>query len=217
MTGRPLAKASRRNASKPARKPKEIVGKLKPDQIPEVATAEMAVAGLATNADAMWEWSEYPYGQGHLNIAACLDAVVDSAERVKRGDLGGAEALLMAQAITLNALFANLAHRSHETKLADHFEMYLRLALKAQTQCRATCETLAVLKNPPVFARQANIAHGPQQVNNGQPSRAGNLETGKIELLEEHGERLDVGTAGTAGAGNQALATVGTRDRPPNG
>jgi hypothetical protein len=37
------------------------------------------------------------------------------------------------------------------------------LALKAQSQCRATLETLAAIKNPqPVaFVRQANIAHGP--------------------------------------------------------
>jgi hypothetical protein len=35
----------------------------------------------------------------------------------------------------------------------------MRLALRAQGQCRATLETLAVMKSPPtVFARQANIA-----------------------------------------------------------
>ena len=49
----------------------------------------------------------------------------------------------------------------------DATDRYMRLALKAQAQCRATVETLAEIKNPPtLFARQANIAHGPQQVNN---------------------------------------------------
>ena len=62
---------------------------------------------------------------------------------------------------------------------------YLRLALKAQSQCRATLATLAAVKNPqPVaFVRQANIAHGPQQVNNAaaaEASRAG------IGLTREH-------------------------------
>jgi len=44
----------------------------------------------------------------------------------------------------------------------------MRLALRAQSQCRATLETLAVIKNPTTVAyvRQANIANGPQQVNN---------------------------------------------------
>jgi hypothetical protein len=45
-----------------------------------------------------------------------------------------------------------------------YLEAYLRLGLKAQSQSRATLETLSRIKNPqPVaFVRQANIAHGPQ-------------------------------------------------------
>ncbi len=41
------------------------------------------------------------------------------------------------------------------------------MALKAQSNSRATAEALAAIQNPPtVFARQANIANGPQQINN---------------------------------------------------
>lgn len=40
-----------------------------------------------------------------------------------------------------------------------------RMALKAQNQCRMTLETLATIENPPVvFARQANVTTGPQQI-----------------------------------------------------
>lgn len=59
----------------------------------------------------------------------------------------------------------------------------MQLAVKAQSNCRATAEALDLMQNPPtVFARQANIAIGPQQVNNGVPtpalpSRARNHET----------------------------------------
>jgi hypothetical protein len=53
------------------------------------------------------------------------------------------------------------------------YQAHLNLALKAQSQCRATLETLAHVKNPPVlFAKQANIAHGPQQINNSADPRA---------------------------------------------
>lgn len=53
------------------------------------------------------------------------------------------------------------------------FEINMRMALRAQNQARATAETLAAVKNPTVvFARQANIAHGPQQVNNTLPRAA---------------------------------------------
>jgi len=67
-------------------------------------------------------------------------------------------------------------------------DKYLRLALKAQGQCRATLETLAAIKNPPVvFARQANIAHGPQQVNNGPPpARTENATIAPNKVLEAH-------------------------------
>jgi hypothetical protein len=79
----------------------------------------------------------------------------------------------------------------------------MRLGLKAQSQCRATLETLAQIKNPPVvIARQANIAQGPQQVNNEMmPSGracagAGENEKPQNKLLEaQNAERLDFGTA----------------------
>jgi hypothetical protein len=100
--------------------------------------------------------------------------------------------------------------------IIDHFDRYLRLALKAQSQCRATCETLAVLKNPPVFTRQANVVNGPQQVNvnNGltvNGARARELEALRSELLpvEAHGERLDERTTANPSDGDTALATVG--------
>ena len=102
-------------------------------------------------------------------------------------------------------------------------ETYMRLALKAQTQCRATLETLAAIKNPqPVaFVRQANIAHGPQQVNNSSSvdtSRAEKSENQPNKLLEQqHGGRGDFGTAGAAGGLDSPLEAVGAVNRAENG
>jgi hypothetical protein len=212
------AKAKAPEPSRPV-----LVNKLKPGETPAAATAALAVAGLASNSMAIREWSEIPFGPGTVDATECLNAVVDSAERVNRSDLGDAEALLMAQATTLNAVFTNLLHRSHETQYLQQFEVYMRLALKAQSQCRATCEALAVLKNPPIFAKNANVAQnqqinnssGPQQVNNvpGESCARANCGSGQTKLLEAHGERLDSETTGTAGAGHLALAAVGTLDR----
>jgi hypothetical protein len=65
----------------------------------------------------------------------------------------------------------------------------MRLALKAQAQCRATIETLATMKNPPlVIAKQANISAGHQQVNNGAPSRAEVSSNQPNELFEHSHE-----------------------------
>jgi len=218
---------SKESMPEPASKSSTLVIERKPKQTPEAATAKMVVAGLATNAISTREFSTYPFGD--VNLTECLNALIDSAERVNQGDLGEAEALLAAQAVSLNAIFTYLAHRA-QINIGEHLDAadrYMRLALKAQGQSRATLETLAAIKNPPtVFARQANIAQGPQQVNNTvslgsrdtQPlARAGNSESEQDKLLEAHGERLDLGAAGTTTARDQALAPVGTRNRPPNG
>jgi hypothetical protein len=59
----------------------------------------------------------------------------------------------------------------------------MRLALKAQSQCRATVQTLAEIKHPAViYARQPNVTSGPQQVNNGVLSRARETETEQSKL-----------------------------------
>jgi hypothetical protein len=60
----------------------------------------------------------------------------------------------------------------------------MRLALRVQSQRRATLEALSVIKNPPhpTFVKQANIAHGPQQVvNNGAAVPAADRASEKAE------------------------------------
>ena len=69
------------------------------------------------------------------------------------------------------------------------------------------------------FVRQANIAHGPQQVNNRMSthSRARENEITPSKLLEaNNGERMDTGAASSPGRVNQELETVGTIDRTAN-
>ena len=89
-------------------------------------------------------------------------------------------------------------------------EVLMRLALKAQSQARATAETLALMKNPMPYIKQANIANGPQQVNNGNPASAGKNQSPPNELLEhQHGNTLDIGAQAAAGRANQKLETVG--------
>ena len=61
-----------------------------------------------------------------------------------------------------------------------------------------------------VFARQANIAHGPQQVNNGEPSRARETQSEQSKLLEQtNGERLYTGATGAAVDADTHMETLG--------
>jgi hypothetical protein len=83
-----------------------------------------------------------------------------------------------------------------------------------------TLETLSTIKNPPtIIAKQANIAHGPQQVNNGQASatRVGEYESVRNRLLEASDERpLDSRTSSEAGSGSAELEAMGAFNRPEN-
>ena len=133
------------------------------------------------------------------DVPTLLAYLREQASRVQGGSLAEAEAMLMNQATALQSLFARLAERGMSCETAPGFEANMRMALRAQSQCRATLETLALIKNPaPVaFVRQANIAAGPQQVNNApmtasEPSRARETEIEQSKLLEgQHGDRLD--------------------------
>jgi hypothetical protein len=157
---------------------------------------------------------------GELDLNSLIEELAAQVKLTAVGDLGREEAMLVAQAHSLEAIFHELARRAalNMGEYINAAETYMRLALKAQSQCRATIETLALMKNPqPVtFVRQANVAHGPQQVNNApQPaadpaSRARESENQPNKLLEQqHGERLEPGTVQAAGGADQALATVG--------
>jgi hypothetical protein len=138
------------------------------------------------------------------------------AEAANAGNLSRPEAMLTTQAQSLDGLFHSLTNwaLNHVKEGGDpaYFDTWMRLALKPQSQSRATVETLAAIKNPPVvYARQANFAAGHQQVNNGiQPSGARETKSPPTKLLDaQHGERLDTGTTSAASAANQELAAVG--------
>jgi hypothetical protein len=68
-----------------------------------------------------------------------------------------------------------------------HYEAFMKLAFKAQSQCRSTLQALSDIKNPSVvYAKQANITNGNQQINNGVPApRTQENKNYSNELLTE--------------------------------
>jgi len=155
-----------------AKKPKAppAVKPIKPDNR---AFDARAVAQPEVLAAAMIR--ELSDGQVDLNFMI-QELRVQIAE-VQKGDMRRPEAMLVAQAHTLDSLFNNLSFRSQGNMVARYgeaAERYMKLALKAQSQCIRTIEALGELKNPRAvaFVKQANIAHGPQQINNGGPGES---------------------------------------------
>jgi hypothetical protein len=157
---------------------------------------------------------------GELDLNSLIEELAAQVKSTADGDLRREEAMLVAQAHSLEAIFHELARRAANNmgEYVNTVEIYMRLALKAQSQCRATIETLALMKNPPpvTFVRQANVAHGPQQINNvPQPaadaaSRARESENQPNKLLEQqHGQRLESGTLQATVGVDSPVAAVG--------
>jgi len=157
-----------------------------------------------------------------VEVNAFMRELDTYAEAVANGDLARIERMMVAQAHSLDGLFYTLVNRSRANSNAGHIEAaetYMKLALRAQSQCRATAEAIAEIKNPTpmAFVKQANIAAGDQQVNNAplyDASRAREIENQPNRLLETtNGERLDTRTKGAAGAVNSELVPVAEIDR----
>lgn len=150
----------------------------------ETMLARHAISPEFSNMATVKAFTKSQWGGENLHLTELAAQLMSQAETAQKGDLSRAEGMLMIQAHTLDAIFNNLAQRAASAKLMPQLEQYMRLALKAQSQCRATLESLATIKNPPiVYAKQANIANGPQQINNGiQPQRARENEIEQTQL-----------------------------------
>lgn len=152
-----------------------------------------------------------------IDLPMMLETLRDQAAAVQRGDMSHAEGMLINQASSLQALFVRLAERAMEQNHVPNLEGFMRMALRAQSQCRATLETLAAIKNPPiVYAKQANFAAGHQQVNNGIPANthAREIETEQSQLSGGTHELLpDARASGIESQANPALETLGEIDR----
>lgn len=161
---------------------------------------------------------------GDLDISCLYNRMEQAKKDGGKTDLQRSEAMLIEQAQALQSIFTGLARKAYNQQYLTHFESFLKLALKAQSQCRATLETLANIKNPPfILAKQANIAHGHQQVNNGacsspepisQGSRAEKNNSDQNELLEaQHENGLDTGKAKATGRNDQAMEAMAEVNR----
>lgn len=176
---------------------------------PEEVTAKMLTGPFVTNAFTLMKFGKGSVGD--MKIDNVVKALATSAKAIKANDFAQVEELLTSQALVLNTMFGELSRRS-AANMGEYIEAsqrYFNMAMKAQNQCRMTLETLSAIKNPPVvYARQANIAHGPQQVNNATSaaSHAGENRNQPNKLLEVSDERpMDTGTVTAADKSHSAL------------
>lgn len=187
------------------------------------ADRNRAIAALSPSVRNAFTAALFSQGAlGSVQQFAALDVMIEQVSKVNTGDLNGLEATLTAQSVALDSIFNEMARRA-ALNVGEHLgatETYMRLAFKAQAQCRSTLHTLAEIKNPRpvafVKAQQANISNGHQQVNNGvAPAHArGETPNQSNELLEvDNGKRMDAGAPGQACGADTSMATVEAVDR----
>ena len=148
-------------------------------------------------------------------LADVANALRDKVTTIQNGDMKPIEAMLIGQAQALQTMFVTLGRKAVAQTQLPHYTAFMNMALKAQSQSRATIQALTELKYPKqaTFVKQANITTGNQQVNNGllDPSHAKEKTIQSNELLEnQKDEWLDSGAKGTASGINQDMAAVET-------
>ena len=146
-----------------------------------------------------------PAHEQELDTVAMHSKTAELAYNAKNEGLGEIEVMMAAQIYALDSIFHYTAGRAKANmgQYPHAADMYMRLALKAQTQCRSTAETLSAIKNPRAYIRQTNIAQN-QQVNN-----SGNFSDQANELLsEQKHETLDFGGKSASGRTDSAMAAL---------
>ncbi|NQW58515.1 MAG: hypothetical protein HQ456_07385 [Polynucleobacter sp.] len=150
------------------------------------------------------------FGQD-FNFQSNMQVLEKTIQEIQSGDLSKIEEMYISQAVALEAMFASLARRAKAQDKLLQYETHMRLALKAQNQCRATLQALVQLKQPSntTFVKQANIAQGHQQVNN----LAEKNITPQNELLRSGDAKLDSGRKAAPERVNTALEALDEVDR----
>lgn len=154
------------------------------------------------------------------DINALADSLVEQVNLVNKGDLRRAEAMLISQAQALDTLFGEFARKANGCEYVSSLKTYMNIALRSQSQCRATLEALAEIKNPRPYIQNNRAQY--QQVNNGAQSgtqtplnedaaRAEEKPKSTNGLLEDHtNEWMDTGTPDTPSRIDKELEAVGT-------
>jgi len=157
-----------------------------------------------------------------LDFGMLVDELNAETKQVMNGDMSMMEAMLVGQAKALQTIFVSLALKASSQEYLKNYGLFMNLALKAQSQSRATIQALTELKYPKqvAFVKQANIAHGNQQINNNphaSPTRPhahahaveNENQPNKLLAGDHHGStQMDKRATQSAGRKNKAMATL---------
>jgi hypothetical protein len=188
------------------RKSSAKVAKADPDKVLQIAAepgeaegARLAKLGLDPAANAMTTARLFTKGTfGELPLTALYEEMGKQVAAAKNGDLSRQRAMLASQSIALNSIFTEMARRAalNMGEYIEASERYMRLALKAQAQSRATVEALEQL----VGGREQTVKHVHVDNRGGQAVIADTVRTGGGGLLQSDEQPHATGAAGAGAA-----------------
>ncbi len=120
-----------------ATKKKPAVAK-QPDKAKQEEAEHRAEVTLRPSANAAAVIDEYGKPFGEQDLGMLTTSLAECTNDVLGGDMKQCESMLLSQAYALQSIFMNLSRRAVKQEHMRNFDTFLRLALKAQGQCRAT-------------------------------------------------------------------------------
>ena len=154
-------------------------------------------------------------------IADVATILKERITNIQDGDMKPIEAMLIAQAQALQTMFVSLGREAVGKTQLNQYTAFMNLALKAQSQSRATIQALIELKYPKqaTFVKQANISNGHQQVNNGTNThthahaRENTIQPNELLEVNNGSKAVDNRATQTTIPKNKAMAAVATQYR----
>ncbi len=121
-----------------------------------------------------------------IDPSALVKRVQELVKEVSAGDMSHFESMLASQAIVLDSIFHILSSQAQQNigHYAGATDTYLRLALKAQTQCRSNIESLVTIKSPRQYISQTNVANM-MQVNNSLVTLEASYDKKRMDIKPE--------------------------------
>ncbi len=138
--------------------------------------AEVAMRPMIRNGFIVGSLGGKQFGGEQPDLTETVEIMAEACEKVRSNDLRDQRDILTSQAMALDAIFTLMVARS-ENNMKDHFtaaERFMRMALKAQAQCRTTIDALDRLAR----GGEQVIKHVHVDNRGGQAVIADNVQTG---------------------------------------
>jgi hypothetical protein len=145
--------------------------------------AESTLHPLARHSWAAGSFASRIFGGTEFNVNDGMTVMGEVCAKVRDGDLSMQRDMLTAQSMTLDAVFTELARRAalNMATNLDATDRYMRMALKAQAQSRATMETIDRL----VRGGEQVVRHIHVDNRGGQAMIAETINTGGHEMEKQ--------------------------------